>query len=84
MIRTGIYSDCCFLELVVQRSAFWIVDWTHGPFWGLVVTVLIVAAGTWEFDAIELDVASGGSHLNRVVGTPRPMWVDMPLLCLES
>ena len=36
---------------------------SHGPLGSLVVAVLVVSAGSWELDSIQLDIAPRGGHL---------------------
>ena len=57
-------SNCRLLELVVKRSSFWIVDWSHGPLRSLVVSVFIVPSGSRELYSVKFDIASGSGFLS--------------------
>ena len=42
----------------------WVCDWSHSPFWSLVVSKLVISARSWKFDSVQLDIASWTSQLH--------------------
>jgi len=53
-IRTRNYLLGGFLvdRMEECRGAFWVVDWSHRPLGSLVVSKLVVATWSWEFDPV--------------------------------
>ena len=56
--------DCCFLEFMVERCPFRIVNRSHGPLWRLVIPKLVISTWSWKFDPIQFNIASRSSHLH--------------------